>query len=234
MLQSIVQNYSFSPLPSRASHSYKALPHISKVWLYMLIVFGHFSEHAIQIYQIYGMGMSPKEAGGILGIWLPALAEAEVLHFTYNTFQLVGLFLLLGGMTGRARGWWKVAIVAQIWHAYEHLLLQVQWLTDFYLFGATQQMSIGQLLLPRAELHFIYNFVVFVPTIIGVVLYFLQEQKIAAKQAQRGNMNRPISGRSNGGSMKRDKAAQRSARDSRKRHSGAVSPRRNSSARVVR
>ena len=152
-----------------------SLPHVAQVWLYMIIVFGHFSEHAIQIYQIYGMGWIPKEAGGILGLWLPALAQAEVLHFVYNSFQLAGLVLLLAGITGSARGWWKVAVAAQSWHFFEHFLLQVQWLAGLYLFGAAEQMSIGQLFLPRAELHFLYNFVVFVPTMIGTMLYFRQQ-----------------------------------------------------------
>lgn len=151
------------------------LVHAAKVWLYMVIVFGHFSEHAIQIYQIYGMGWIPSEAGGILGLWFPGLAEAEVLHFAYNSFQLAGLLLLLAGITGYARGWWKVAIVAQSWHFFEHLLLQVQWLTGIYLFGASQQMGIGQLVLPRAELHFLYNLIVFVPTIIATMLYFTKK-----------------------------------------------------------
>lgn len=153
------------------------LTHAAKVWLYMLIVFGHFSEHAIQIYQIYGMGWIPSEAGGILGLWFPALAEAEVLHFTYNTFQLAGLLLLFAGISGQARHWWKAAIVGQCWHFFEHLLLQVQWLTGIYLFGASQQMGIGQLFLPRAELHFLYNLIVFVPTIVGTMLYFHQRQR---------------------------------------------------------
>ncbi|MEM7125078.1 MAG: hypothetical protein AAF702_02050 [Chloroflexota bacterium] len=153
-----------------------AWTHAAKVWLYMLIVFGHFSEHAIQIYQIYGLGWIPKEAGGILGLWFPGLAQAEVLHLAYNSFQLAGLLILLSGFVGGARLWWKAAIVAQSWHYIEHYLLQVQWITGIYLFGATEQMSIGQLFLPRAELHFIYNFVVFVPTIIGTILYFHQKQ----------------------------------------------------------
>jgi len=174
-------DHSFLLIDTEAAESRWTLSHATKVLLYMFIVFGHFSEHAIQIYQIYGMGWIPKEAGGILGLWLPALAQAEVLHFAYNFFQLAGLLLLFSGFVGSARSWWKVAIAAQCWHFFEHLLLQVQWLLGIYLFGASQPMSLGQLLLPRAELHFIYNFVVFVPTIIGVMLYLLQQLKAHQK-----------------------------------------------------
>lgn len=126
----------------------------------------------MQIYQVYILGWLPKEAGGILGLWYPWLASAEILHFVYNGLQLFGLAALWSGIRGRARPWWNVAVGAQVWHFFEHLLLQVQWLTGLYLFGASQQMGIGQLWLPRLELHFLYNMVVFLPTIIAAVLYF--------------------------------------------------------------
>lgn len=150
---------------------YRAMPHVQKVWLYMVIVFGHFSEHLAQIYQIYIMGWLPKDSGGLLGFWFPALAQTEVLHFAYNGFQLAGLILLMAGFCGMAAGWWKVALIAQCWHFFEHMLLQVQWLTGIYLFGAAQQMGIGQLWFPRAELHLLYNVAVFLPTMIATMLY---------------------------------------------------------------
>ena len=49
--------------------------------------------------------------------------------------------------------------------------LQAQWLTGIYLFGAGKQTSIGELLLPRIELHFVYVTVVLVPTMVSVYLY---------------------------------------------------------------
>jgi hypothetical protein len=152
----------------------KNLRHERLLWLYMVIVLGHWSEHLAQIYQIYIWGWVPKAAGGVLGLLFPALVTSEVLHFTYNLFLWGGLLLLLPGFTGRSRIWWKGALAAQSWHFFEHILLQVQWLTGIYLFGASQQISIGQLWIPRVELHFLYNLIVFAPMVVSMVLYFRQ------------------------------------------------------------
>ncbi|MBV7334364.1 hypothetical protein KFU94_40240 [Chloroflexi bacterium TSY] len=154
--------------------SFKHIEHHVALWLYMFIVFGHFSEHGLQIYQVYVMGWLPKEAGGLLGLWFPELAQAEVLHFVYNGFQLGGIIFLYAGFRGSAKIWWTMALGAQCWHMFEHVLLQIQWLTGQYLFGAAEQMGIGQLFLPRVELHFLYNMIVFIPTMIGTYLYFRQ------------------------------------------------------------
>lgn len=139
--------------------------------LYMLVVFGHFGEHFIQVGQVYILGWLPNEAGGILGLWFPALAAAEILHFSYNLLQLYGLVWFRNEFDGRSRSFWHIALGAQIWHLFEHALLQIQWLTGVYLFGASLQMSIGQLFLPRIELHFLYNLVVFIPTMVAVTYY---------------------------------------------------------------
>ena len=64
------------------------------------------------------------------------------------------------------------ALIAQIWHFFEHVLLQAQWLAGVYLFGAAQQISIGQLWFPRPELHFVYNLIVFVPLVIAMIHHF--------------------------------------------------------------
>ena len=151
--------------------------HQQALWLFMLIVLGHWSEHLVQIYQIYVMGWLPKAAGGVLGIWFPQLITSEVLHFTYNLLLWGGILLLRPGFQGQARRWWNGALIAQSWHFFEHFLLQVQWLTGVYLFGAAKQTSIGELWLPRVELHFMYNLIVFVPLMIGVVIYFKQRSQ---------------------------------------------------------
>ncbi len=151
--------------------------HELALWLYMVIVFGHWLEHVTQIYQVYVLGWIPAAAGGVLGLWLPGLAEAEILHFTYNSFLLAGLLLLRPGFAGRARFWWNLALLAQGWHFFEHTLLQVQWLTGHYLFGASQQMGIGQLWIPRVELHFLYNLIVFTPMVVGMIYYFARKPR---------------------------------------------------------
>ena len=148
--------------------------------VYLSIVAGHFAEHIIQLYQLYVLHMHPKLAGGILGVYFPQLAQNEVLHIGYNSLQLTGLLLLLPAFIrigGKAKLWWRIAIIAQSWHFFEHVLLQVQFLTGQYLFGATHQTSLFEFVFPRAELHFTYNLLAFTPTMIAVVFYFIQRQR---------------------------------------------------------
>lgn len=150
--------------------------HERVLWIYMVIVAGHWLEHVTQVYQVYVMGWMPKAAGGVLGLWFPFLAASEILHFTYNLFLWGGIVLLLPGFVGRARSWWKGALAAQSWHFFEHILLQVQWLTGIYLFGAATQISIGQLWIPRVELHFLYNLIVFIPMVVAIYYYYRQPE----------------------------------------------------------
>jgi hypothetical protein len=161
--------------------------HERALWLYMVIVLGHWLEHLLQVYQIYVLGWLPKAAGGLIGLWLPRLVESEVLHFAYNLSLWAGLLLLLPGFVGTARGWWKGALVLQSWHLFEHTLLQVQWLTGRYLFGASKQIGIGELWFPRVELHFMYNLIVFVPLMIAMYLY--TQRKAAAVRSSSPSMN---------------------------------------------
>ena len=146
--------------------------HKQALWVFMLIVFAHWAEHVAQIYQIYMLGWTPKQAGGALGLILPQLVESEILHTGYNLLLWGGIFLLRGGFSGAGAFWWRLAILAQSIHLAEHLLLQVQYSTGYYLFGAAHQISIGQLWLPRPELHFLYNLIVFVPLMLGMVFRF--------------------------------------------------------------
>lgn len=138
---------------------------------YMLVVFAHWAEHIAQAYQVFVLDWSRPAAGGVLGLWFPLLASSEVLHFVYNSGLLIGLIGLRPGFHGRARAWWTAALIIQGWHFFEHLLLQVQWLAGAYLFGAPQQTSILQLWIPRVELHFLYNSVVFIPMLVALFLY---------------------------------------------------------------
>lgn len=148
--------------------------HVLALALYLVVVVGHASEHVVQVVQAFVLDWPRPEALGLLGFYYPQLVTSEVLHFSYNLIQLAGLLLLAKGFHGRARRWWKGAMIAQTWHFFEHLLLQVQWLTGHFLFGASKQISIGELLLPRIELHFIYVLLVTIPTLLAVYHYVRQ------------------------------------------------------------
>lgn len=45
-------------------------------------------------------------------------------------------------------------------------------LTGYYLFGAAKQISIGELWFSQVKLHFMYNLIVFMPLLFGLILYF--------------------------------------------------------------
>jgi hypothetical protein len=55
-----------------------------------------------------------------------------------------------------------------------------QYLTGYYLFGAPHQISILQLWFPRAELHFVYNLLVFIPMVIAVHAYIKPKLEMLA------------------------------------------------------
>ncbi|MEZ4606252.1 MAG: hypothetical protein R2865_05465, partial [Deinococcales bacterium] len=145
--------------------------HRLALYLYLALVAGHFSEHLLQLVQVYWLGWSPRLAGGLLGLYFPSLAASEVLHMTYNSLQLTGLIILLPGFKGLARRLWLIALVFQSWHFIEHAFLQIQYLTGHYFLGAIKQMSFLEIFFPRLELHFVYNLLVFVPTILASLIY---------------------------------------------------------------
>lgn len=156
--------------------------HLRALSVYLLVVAGHFAEHVIQAWQFYVLRWHPSMAGGVLGLFFPQLARNEVLHISFNSLQLTGLIVLCPGFRAhkRAMRWWMAAIVAQSWHFFEHVLLEVQYLSGHYLFGAARQTSLLEFLFPRLQLHLTYNIVVLIPTLIAVALY-LRSRRSAAE-----------------------------------------------------
>ena len=99
---------------------------------------------------------------GLRGVF--AIAAALLLS------SLLGLFLLRDGFKGRSHTWWMVALYIQVWHHFEHALLQGQILLHQNLFGAPVPTSIMQLAFQRVELHLFYNTIVFIPMV--AAMYF--------------------------------------------------------------
>jgi hypothetical protein len=165
---------------SRLMHRLNGPLHAPALWIYMLVIVAHWLEHVLQIYQIYGLGWAPATAGGILGVIYPQLVESETLHFVYDFIQWAGIIVLRPGFHGRARTYWTIAMIIQTWHYIEHVLLMGQYLTGYYLFGAPHQISILQLWFPRAELHFVYNLLVFIPMVIAVHEYIKPKLEMLA------------------------------------------------------
>src|SRR6202789_4292848 len=142
--------------------------HERALQLFMLIVLTHWAEHFVQAYQVFVLGWPRPKANGILGLWYPWLIKSEVLHYGYALFMLIGLWVLLKGLSGRAHTWWLIALVIQFWHHIEHLLLITQATLHHNLYGRPVPMSVLQFFFPRVELHLFYNSIVFIPMVIGM------------------------------------------------------------------
>lgn len=145
--------------------------HRAALGLFMIVVVAHWAEHIAQAIQIYALGWSVKESRGVLGLPFPWLVTSEWMHYGYALLMLIGLALLRPGFVGRSRSWWNAALVIQIWHHFEHLLLLVQASTGHNLAGRPVPTSVIQLIAPRVELHLFYNAIVFAPMVVAMVLH---------------------------------------------------------------
>lgn len=150
--------------------------HLRALQIFMAIVLAHWAEHLAQALQVYALHWPMEDAGGVLGLWFPWLVTSESLHYGYALVMLVGLWILRGGFVGSARSWWMLAFYIQFWHHIEHGLLQAQVLVGRNLFDSPVPISVAQLVIPRMELHLIYNTIVFVPMIVGMYRHLLPSE----------------------------------------------------------
>lgn len=156
---------------ARIVSSINGVRHRAALTVFLVIVLAHWAEHIAQAYQIWALGWPVPRARGALGLLFPWLVTSEWLHYGYALVMLFGLWLLRSGFVGRARAWWTVALAIQFWHHVEHLLLLVQALTGRFIAGMLAPTSVVQLVLPRVQLHLIYNSIVFIPMLIAVYLH---------------------------------------------------------------
>jgi hypothetical protein len=137
--------------------------------IFTVIVLAHWAEHLLQAFQIYALGWPVPDARGALGHFFPWLVSSELLHYAYALVMLAGLWILRSGFTGALdRRWWMIALGIQFFHHFEHLLLQLQALLGAPFFGQPVPTSLVQLVVPRVELHLIYNTIVFVPMVVAM------------------------------------------------------------------
>jgi hypothetical protein len=145
--------------------------HRAALGIFLFIVLAHWAEHIVQAVQIWGLDWPRPKARGLLGMPFPRLVTKEWLHYGYALIMLIGFIALRKGFVGRASGWWTAALIIQVWHHFEHLLLLIQALAHRNLFGKPVPTSILQLLYPRVELHLFYNTVVFLPMVVAMFLH---------------------------------------------------------------
>jgi hypothetical protein len=135
---------------------------------FLVIVLVHWLEHIVQAYQFFVMHWARPMSMGLVGMYYPWLMKSEVLHYGFALLMLTGLWVLRKGFTGRSHPWWMVAFWIQFWHHFEHFILLYQAQTHHFWFGGTVPTSIGQIWIPRIELHLIYNAMVFIPMVVAM------------------------------------------------------------------
>jgi hypothetical protein len=135
---------------------------------FMAIVLFHWAEHIVQAYQVFVLHWPRPMSMGILGMYYPWLMKSEILHYSFALVMLIGLWTLRKGFTGTSYRWWMVSFWIQFWHHIEHFILLYQAQTGHYWFGGSVPTSVGQIWIPRIELHLIYNTLVFIPMVIGM------------------------------------------------------------------
>lgn len=140
--------------------------------IFATITLAHWAEHLLQAVQIWLFDRPRPEARGALGAWFPWMVSSEWLHYLYAVIMLVGLALLLPGFLGRARAWWTAALVIQLWHHVEHALLLYQAQANNNFFGEPVPTSVVQLVIPRVELHLVYNAIVTIPMLFAMYFHF--------------------------------------------------------------
>ncbi|GAC1411127.1 MAG: hypothetical protein NVSMB53_06370 [Gemmatimonadaceae bacterium] len=139
--------------------------HKAALLAFMAIVLFHWTEHIVQAYQFYVLRWPRPMSMGLLGMYYPWLMKTEVLHYGFALVMLIGLWVFRKGFAGTSYKWWMVAFWIQFWHHFEHFILFYQAQTHRFWFGGSVPTSVGQIWIPRIELHLIYNALVFIPMV---------------------------------------------------------------------
>jgi hypothetical protein len=137
--------------------------------IFLLVIYSHLFEHIAQMFQLYVLHWERPKCLGLLGLIWPQLIHSEYLHYGHALFMLVGIYYLTKYMYNKqSLMWMQLTLVLAFYHHFEHLLLLLQSISHVYLFGKTMPISLGQLFIPRIELHFFYNLLVGIPLVIAL------------------------------------------------------------------
>jgi hypothetical protein len=145
--------------------TYRHYQWLALFYLLVLSQAGHVVEHLAQMVQLHVLDLGPGHTHGIFGA-----LDIEWVHFIWNTWILVAVVLLVRRF--RRNPWLWATLLAAGWHEAEHVVILTRYL-------ATGQQgtpgllatggAIGGGLLPRPDLHFLYNLVETVPLVAGFV-----------------------------------------------------------------
>jgi hypothetical protein len=155
--------------------------HKAALLAFTAFVLFHWMEHIVQAYQFFVMHWSRQMSMGLLGMYYPWLMKTEALHYGFALVMLIGLWVLRKGFTGTSYTWWMVAFWIQFWHHFEHCILCYQAQTHQFWFGGSVPTSVGQIWIPRIELHLIYNALVFIPMVVAMYYHVYPPAQDAGK-----------------------------------------------------
>lgn len=142
--------------------------HRTWLTLFATVVVVHWLEHLAQAAQIWMLGLPRPDSRGLLGQAVPWLATHEWLHYGFAIVMLVAFAVLLPGFRGVSRWFWIAALGLQFWHHIEHFVLLAQSVTATPWFGRDIPTSFAQLVVPRVELHLLYNGIVTIPMLLAM------------------------------------------------------------------
>src|SRR5436305_10083065 len=142
--------------------------HKAALQVFLVIVLFHWAEHIVQAYQAFVLHWPRPMSMGILGMYYPWLMKTEALHYGFALVMVIALWVLRKGFVGQSYKWWMVSFWIQFYHHFEHAILFYQANTHHYWFGGKVPTSIGQIWVPRIELHLIYNTLVFIPMVVAM------------------------------------------------------------------
>jgi hypothetical protein len=157
--------------------------HRAALWAFMVIVLLHWMEHIVQAYQFFVLNWSRPMSMGVVGMYYPWLMKSEVLHYGFALVMVIGLWVLRKGFTGASGNWWMAAFWIQFFHHFEHFILFYQAQTGQFWFGGSVPTSIGQIWVPRIELHLIYNALVFIPMLVAMYYHVYPPARDTEKAA---------------------------------------------------
>lgn len=153
------------PFFAEIAWTYRHYQWLALFYVLVLSQGGHVVEHLAQMVQLHVLNLGPGHTHGIFGA-----LDIEWVHFIWNTWILVAVVLLVRRFRRNPWLWASLAIAG--WHEAEHVVIMARYL-------ATGQQGTPGLLatggavaggvLPRPDLHFLYNLVETVPLVGGFV-----------------------------------------------------------------
>lgn len=146
------------------SWTYRHYGWLALFYVLVLTQGGHVVEHVAQMVQLHLLNLPAREARGIFGA-----LDIEWVHFTWNTFVLIAVVLLLARF--RDNRWLWASLVLAGWHELEHVVIMSTFLTT----GVAGNPGLlsrggavaGGIPLVRPDLHMLYNVIESTPLVIA-------------------------------------------------------------------